>query len=137
MHKPSGPTRRDVLTAGAAIAATLGGASQASAKTPTRAEGGADCAPEIRLTTPPNAVVKTTAGSVRGFMRGPIYIFKGIPFGMDTGGAARFLPPQAAAPWRVVSNRGPTHVRAAAIRTARVVLRRVSRTHRADDGVRP
>jgi len=110
MHKPSGTTRREVLTAGAAIAATLGGASPALAKTPTRAEGGADCAPEIRLTTPANAVVQTKSGAVRGFMRGPIYIFKGIPYGMDTGRAARFLPPRAAAPWNGVKlaiNYGP------------------------------
>jgi len=110
MQRNSGTTRREVLTAGAAIAATLGGASEAVAKTPTRAEGGADCAPAIRLTTPANAVVHTKAGDVRGFMRGPIYIFKGIPYGMDTGGAARFLPPRAAAPWsdvRLSINYGP------------------------------
>lgn len=110
MHKPLGTTRREVLTASAAIAAALGGGSQAVAKTPTRAEGGAACAPDIRLTTPANAVVQTRAGAVRGFMRGPIYIFKGIPYGADTGGAARFLPPRAAAPWNGVKlaiNYGP------------------------------
>jgi para-nitrobenzyl esterase len=110
MHKPSGTTRREVLTAGAAIVATLGGASDAAAKTPTRAEGGAECAPDVRLTTPAHAVVATNTGAVRGFMRGPIFIFKGIPYGMDTGGAARFLPPRAAKPWkgtRLSINYGP------------------------------
>ena len=110
MHKPSGTTRREVLTAGTAIAAALGGTLDAAAKTPTRAEGGADCAPAIRLMTPANAVVQTQTGSVRGFMRGPIYIFKGIPYGMDTGGTARFLPPRAASPWtgvRWALNYGP------------------------------
>jgi para-nitrobenzyl esterase len=110
MRKASGTTRREVLTASAAIAATLAGTSRADAKTPTRAEGGAECAPDVRLTTPANAVVQTKSGAVRGFMRGPVYIFRGIPYGMDTGGAARFLPPRSATPWNGVKlaiNYGP------------------------------
>ena len=110
MGKLPSSTRREVLAGAAAFVGAMGASSIAQAKTPTRAEGGADCAPEIRLTTPANAVVKTSGGSVRGFMRGPVYIFKGIPYGMDTGGAARFLPPRAAAPWKDVRlslNYGP------------------------------
>jgi para-nitrobenzyl esterase len=52
-----------------------------------------------RLSTPPEAVVETRLGKLRGVLRDGVFTFKGAPYAKDTGGAARFLPPQAAAPW--------------------------------------
>jgi len=63
------------------------------------------------LTTPADAVASTTYGKVRGFKRSSVYIFKGIPYGADTGGPARFLVPKAPKSWdevRLALIYGPT-----------------------------
>jgi para-nitrobenzyl esterase len=48
------------------------------------------------------AVVETEAGRIRGFVSGPVRIFRGVPYGAPTGGANRFQPPRKPAPWRGV-----------------------------------
>lgn len=48
------------------------------------------------------AIAPTRHGRVRGFVLNGIYCFRGIPYGADTGGANRFLPPKAPAPWTEV-----------------------------------
>lgn len=45
------------------------------------------------------AVVPTEYGTVRGYMLRGIYYFLGMPYGADTSGANRFMPPQKPKPW--------------------------------------
>ena len=48
------------------------------------------------------AVADTQYGKVRGYMLNGIYTYLGIPYGADTGGKNRFMPPQKPAPWEGV-----------------------------------
>jgi para-nitrobenzyl esterase len=45
------------------------------------------------------AVAETIYGKVRGFIHRDIYNFLGIPYGANTEGKNRFMPPQKPAPW--------------------------------------
>jgi len=54
---------------------------------------------EQSVATPDAAIVRTTAGNVRGFTRNGIFIFKGIPYGDTTAGENRFMPPRPVKPW--------------------------------------
>ncbi len=45
------------------------------------------------------AVADTKYGKVRGFVLNGITAFRGIPYGADTSGANRFMPPREPAPW--------------------------------------
>ncbi len=45
------------------------------------------------------AVAETTSGKVRGYILRDIHYFLGIPYGADTSGASRFMPPQKPKPW--------------------------------------
>ena len=44
-------------------------------------------------------VLDTSAGRVLGYANGEIKVFKGIPYGADTSGAGRFMPPRKPMPW--------------------------------------
>jgi para-nitrobenzyl esterase len=87
-----GVSRRDLLI-GAGSALSL------AAISPARGAASAQRPREGALTTPADAVATTTYGPVRGFKRSSVYIFKGIPYGADTGGPARFLPSKEPKPW--------------------------------------
>jgi para-nitrobenzyl esterase len=52
-----------------------------------------------QVTTPPEAVVPTASGRIRGFRRGNIYTFRGVPYARDPSGTRRFLPPEPPANW--------------------------------------
>ena len=91
----TGVGRRGLLTAAgvAGLAAAVPGG--ASAK-----PGGSPGAK--RLSTPPESIVETRSGRLRGAVRDGVFTFKGVPYGKDTGGAARFLPAQAFPAWKGV-----------------------------------
>ncbi|HEV2531813.1 carboxylesterase/lipase family protein [Phenylobacterium sp.] len=88
----SGVGRRGLLTA-----AGMSGLLSAAPGTALAKQGGS--AGASRLATPPEAIVETRSGKVRGAVRDGVFTWKGIPYGRDAGGAARFLPPQPAAGW--------------------------------------
>jgi len=48
------------------------------------------------------ALADTTNGKVRGFIHKDIYNFLGIPYGANTAGKNRFMPPQKPDPWKDV-----------------------------------
>jgi para-nitrobenzyl esterase len=47
----------------------------------------------------PEPVVETAKGKLRGALVEGVHVFKGIPYGASTAGAARFKPPQAPDAW--------------------------------------
>lgn len=47
----------------------------------------------------PTDIVDTPQGRMRGVRRGPVSLFRGVPYGAATGGHARFLPPEPPPAW--------------------------------------
>ena len=45
------------------------------------------------------AIAQTKYGKVQGYMLNKVYTFLGIPYGADTSGKNRFMPPQEPDPW--------------------------------------
>ncbi|MEQ8810785.1 MAG: carboxylesterase family protein [Imperialibacter sp.] len=45
------------------------------------------------------AVANTTSGKVRGYVLNGVYTYLGVPYGADTAGKNRFMPPQKPEPW--------------------------------------
>lgn len=48
------------------------------------------------------AIAETHYGKVKGFILRGIFNFRGIPYGADTSGKNRFMPPQPPKPWKDV-----------------------------------
>src|SRR5690349_19064023 len=91
-----GVDRRGVLS-GAGVGGLMAMAGPGAAAAKPGGSGGAS-----RLATPPEAVVETRHGKVRGALRDGVYTFKGVPYGKDTGGKARFLPAEPPTAWTTV-----------------------------------
>lgn len=47
----------------------------------------------------PGPVVETAHGRVRGISRDGVHVFKAVPYGDDTSGSNRFMPPRPPRPW--------------------------------------
>ncbi len=101
-------SRRDMLRAGS-LAVAAAGASAAALVVPaaeaqeTRSRspgvlGGASEGSDIFH------VVETKYGKVQGIANAGVKCFRGIPYGADTGGKNRFMPPKEPAAWKGVRN---------------------------------
>jgi para-nitrobenzyl esterase len=96
-------SRRQILKAGLASVVAVGGA----ATSVLRAQAPSPAAPAVgagRMNGPLFFDVETTTGVVRGMANTGIKIFRGIPYGADTGGRNRFMPPRKAAAWTGARN---------------------------------
>jgi len=93
------PSRRSVIKAGLAgfVAAGASGVSFTEAQSAKPAARAA--ATGARLNGPLFFDVETTNGVVRGMANTGIKTFRGIPYGADTGGKHRFMPPRKPAAW--------------------------------------
>ena len=101
-------SRRDMLRAGSLAVAAAGAAAtlrtpSADAQTPAAPPtpgvlGGGSAGSDIFH------VVDTKYGKVQGITNAGIKCFRGIPYGADTGGKNRFMPPKAPAAWKGVKN---------------------------------
>src|SRR5437016_14196533 len=65
----------------------------------TPGEVAAESDKQVLLVGDKIAVANTEYGKVRGYMLRGINYFLGIPYGADTSGSNRFMPPQTPKPW--------------------------------------
>ena len=101
-NRPAARSRRQILKAGFAGVVAVGARAVpgAAAQAPPAQSGGAPVVrPGARMNGPLFFDVETSSGTVRGMANTGIKIFRGVPYGADTGGKNRFMPPRKAAAW--------------------------------------
>ncbi len=84
--------RRSMLT-------LLGGGAMAAAAANASGQAPGSAPASSSASTATGPVAQTTAGKVRGYMNGPVSVFKGIPYAASTAGAGRFAAPKKREPW--------------------------------------
>ncbi len=87
----------ETLGAGA-VGFAVGTSGISSASGQTRARSGGTDGQVLRIGDK-IAVADTTYGKVRGYILRDIHYFLGIPYGADTSGASRFMPPRKPKAW--------------------------------------
>ena len=93
-------SRRQVIKAAmASVAAAVASAAPAAEQQTAPAARTRSTAASDRMAGPLFYDVETAHGRVRGMANTGIKIFRGIPYGADTGGPNRFMPPRAPAAW--------------------------------------
>ena len=99
-------SRRQVIKAGVAgvVAAAASAVPTAESQTKPPASREAQGPPAAHLNGPLFFDVETSTGVVRGIANTGIKIFRGIPYGADTGGRSRLMPPRKPAPWTGARN---------------------------------
>jgi para-nitrobenzyl esterase len=100
-------SRRRVIKSGLAglVSVGAGALTPAEAQSPTpQAPRGPAMTSGGRMNGPLFFDVETTLGTVRGMANTGIRIFRGIPYGADTAGKNRFMPPRKPAAWAGARN---------------------------------
>ncbi len=65
-----------------------------------RAALGVPFAAAVACSSPPSEPIATTTyGKLRGRTEDGVHVFRGVPYGANTTGTNRFMPPQKPAPW--------------------------------------
>lgn len=97
---PTDPDRRGIMTGAALATGLVLYPASAGLAGPKAAPPGP--APSEITTDPAQVTAKTASGRLRGYRKGRVTIFKGVPYAAPTGGANRFRPPQPVTPWQGV-----------------------------------
>ena len=82
--------------AGLGLASTF---SLSACATPSNGDSNSENDKQILFIGDDIAIANTVYGKVKGFVLRDIYHFRGIPYGADTSGKNRFMPPQKPEPW--------------------------------------
>ena len=78
---------------------SLNGTRRDFLKQASLAAAGSVVAPNLLLAQGGDLIAETTLGKVRGVTIDGVHSFRGIPYGGDTSGKNRFMPPTRPRPW--------------------------------------